>query len=336
MPNHFIFHSGLEAHRQFCKREEFHLNQHNQSLIASTQSETERMLNDGTNWFGEGTTFRELQNPILQFKNPGLIDQVYSEVSDRLPQKVKSTLKEKKLQFNPNGLGVFSFDRFMMGMYKRPAFWSTKRQIYVKPTEVYEYEKGKFRLIADNSDIEIHEKLTTNNKNVFAYFPDVSKNSKAIEIVIVAGALANITSQQMLYTGVAGIVAAELCLKAGIKVRISVVIGSRSDDKKVMAVIQMKDFSQPIDKNVIALLTSDARVFRYEMFKSLIKLYNHYGYNCPSSLGAIIKKSEIEHLYQTEKDFKNMFRAEKVYFTSEIFSLNAAVSSVTEIINDLS
>jgi len=288
----------------------------------------------GSGWYGD-TTYEEMTRPINQFKDMGLVDEVYRDVSDHLPQNVKSKLKERKLLFNAQGLGVFSFDRLMMGMFKKPAFWSVSQQKYVAPNAVYQNAEGEYKLTADNSDIEVHEKLTTNNKKVFAYFPELEKDNNAIEIVMVAGANGDTSAREMLYTGVAGIVMAELCQKAGIKVRLSIILGSINGEDMVADVIPMKDFNQPIDKNVLALLTSDARVFRYDMFKGIVALYDKFGLNCPRGLGSLITKRRIEEVYRTDDTFKKLFKANKVYFTSGIFSKQAAIATVTEIINDL-
>lgn len=331
-----VYNEGLNKHRMWMQRRTFLANDHNKKLLDEHESYSRNMVNN-PDWFGGNVTFDELHK-ITSFTSPELIDQIKQEVEGLLPSDVKSKLKEKQLMFNPYGFGVFSMDRFMMSMNKRPAFFSVSLKAYVAPTEVYE-NNGLYYLKKDNSSIEVHEKIGTDNKKVYAYFPELPKNSKVIEIAIVAGANARTKAKEMLYTGAAGIIISELCQKAGIKSRISIIIGSNSNmyGDAVAAMIPAKEFNAPIDQNVIALLTSDPRVFRYEMFKSIILTYDYFGRNCPSSLGSLLTEYEINDFYNANPDQKKQhFKSENIIFTSGLFSAKAAVDKIKEAITKIS
>jgi hypothetical protein len=224
-----------------------------------------------------------------------------------------------------------------MSMYKRPAFWSLKKKEYVKPDEVFEKD-GKYYLKSDNSDVEKQMKIATHNKKLFAYFPQVNNESKAIEIVITAGANSGVTGDKMLYTGVAGIVLSDLCQKAGIKVRISVFVGSSSNGAITGAIIPIKDFNSPIDQNVTALLTSDPRIFRKEMFQGIVANYSNFNISCPSNLGSLPSADVIRMRFEDKENLtlKNqVFKAEKVFYTSGIFSETAAINTIKEIVEQI-
>lgn len=327
--------SGLEDYRRFIANENKILNKHNKELFDEMFSDNviENRIKNKPNWFGAGVTLQDLKNGLNKFSNPELIELVYNKIKNKIPQNISGKLKERKMDFNEIA-GSFSISRFMMSMYKRPAYFSIKKQSYVSLSEVYEKDNSFF-LKSDNTEVEKKEMVVTNNKKLFAYFKPIEKESQAIEIVIVAGANADKSSEKMLYTGIAGILIAEMCEKSGIKVRINSFVGSTNDDKITGAIIPIKEFGQTIDRNVMALLTSDARVFRYEMFNGIITNYNNFNKNCPESLGSLTTLYELENSLNKEV-IKEVFGNRKVFITSGIFSESDAIEKIDKILSDIS
>ncbi|MPL71937.1 hypothetical protein SDC9_17716 [bioreactor metagenome] len=326
--------TGLEDYRDFMRLQYDYMSNHNRREVDSINDPGTIRSNAQSGWYGENVTPEEMTGKITEFKDPALLDRIYNKVSDKIPQSIKNKLKEKRMKFNDMG-GVFSMDRFMMGMFKKPAFYSVFKKQYVAPAEIY--QKGNnYYLKENNTDIEVHEKLTTSNKNVYAYFPQISNENKSIEIVIVAGANANISAEEMLYTGTAGIIISELCDKAGIKVKINVLMGSASQGENHLALIPMKNYNAPIDRNVMALLTSDARIFRHEMFKGIIANYDYFGKEVPWGLGRLITETEAIRIFEDQAIRSKLFAGEKVFFTSGLFSESAVFEKMDIILNNIS
>jgi len=335
--NNHVIHgfTGLEDYRNFIRLQSDNLSTANKATLDYvTDIYTVQYHLQNPKWYGENVTYEELTGHMTQFKDPALIERIYEQVKNRIPQSISNKLQEKKMRFNDMA-GVFSMDRFMMAMYKRPAFWSVKKQAYVPPAEVYEKENQYFLRI-DNSEVEKHEKLSTHNKQLFAYFPTINNDSKSIEIVMVAGANANIEADEMLYTGVTGILIAELCERAGIKVKINIIIGSISGVNSASAIVPMKQFNQTIDRNVIALLASDPRVFRYEMFKGIICNYNKFGLRTPDNLGRLVTEQKAREMFETNATLKKqVFATEKVFYTSGIFTEDKVFEKIDQILSQL-
>lgn len=327
--------TGLEDYRRFVRDQYAGMNSNNRYEFDNQNNPNNILLriDSRPDWYGENTTVDELLNPIRKFKNMDVVERVYNQVKNNLPESVRSKLKEKKLEFNAQGFGSFSMDRFMMSMYKRPAFWSIKKEEFVHPKDVYE-KNDKYFLKEDNSDVEKQLKISTHNKKLYAYFPQLPNDSKSIEIVMTAGGNAKVTSSQMLYTGIAGIVLTELCERAGIKVRLNVFVGSNSTAGITGAIIPMKDFNAPVDKNIIALLTSDARVFRKEMFEGIIANYDAFGLNVPNGYGSLPDANAVGNVFDENKKLKDsVFQSEKVFYTSGIFTEYDAINKINEFVN---
>ena len=328
--------TGLEDYRDFIRNQSEQLNQHNHDEFDRLSAEG-YVRNDmrDPRWYGPNATYEDITGHMTQFQNPELIESVYDRIKDRMPAAIRSKLQEKKMRFNDLA-GVFSMDRFMMAMYKRPAFWSVKKQAFVPPTEVYQDKQGEWHLKIDNSEVEKQEKLATHNKNVFSYFPILANDSKALEIMIVAGANAGTGAAEMMYTGITGILISELCERAGIKCKINIIIGSSNGPNTSVAVIPMKEFARPVDRNVIALMASDPRVFRYEMFKGIICNWDKFGFNVPGGLGSLVTEQQARDMFETNPALKKqVFSTDRVFYTSGIFTEADVFTKIDQILNQL-
>ena len=90
-----------------------------------------------------------------------------------------------------------------------------------------------------------------------------------------------------------------------------------------IAAVRVKRFQDRIDKNLLLLLSSDPRYFRYRGFKALIALSNYFGLDIPKGLGRL------------EKNMGNQFvRAldAKAFVFEQSYSLDHAAREVKRII----
>lgn len=331
--NNYILHgfSGLEEYRKFVREQSEVLNQNNREIFKEYSSDTYLETYAKTGWFGKGVTVEEMKSHITQFKNPSLIESVYEKVKNKIPESVYNKMSDHKMRFN-DLFGVFSMDRFMMSMYKRPAYWSPSRKQYFPPNEVFE-KKGKFFLVFDNSEVEYQEKIVSNNKNVFAHFPEIPSDSKVIEVVIVAGANSNISAEEMLYTGITGIMLAELCEKAGIKVSINLMVGSLHMGKNIAALVPVKNFQSPIDRNVMALLSSDARIFRKDMFSGIVANADYVRHDIDYTLGSLIQEAQAQSAINEMIGKPGCpFKTKRPFVTSGIFNEEAAIKKLEQVL----
>jgi hypothetical protein len=296
-------------------------------------------------WFGSGVTFEELSKGITTYKNPQLIERIFQKVEDKVPSQTKDKIKARKVKYNPFGLGVFVFDRASMGMFRLKELYSEKHQNTVEREEV-NYIKDEFRMISDNSIVterweqkkDGKPKVRTTSKDVYAYFPPITKDKQAVDIFISAGGHSEVTAEQFLYSGISAIIVAQLLEKAHVKTKISLVIGSSPDnfnDTVVGAIIPIKKYDEPLDINLIALLSSDPRFFRFEGLKGIISLYDHFKERCPSGLGRGMTKTTLEStMNEYIKKHPDSFSENRFYF-GWTFNEDSAIDQINTVVNEI-
>jgi len=303
------------------------------------QPYVENTLQVHPKWFGN-TTFTELSKGITTFKDPLLIERIYEQVNHQVSTYTRERIKAKKIKYNPVGLGVFVFDRAAMGMYRQKEYYSSIHHGTVQDNEVRQ-NGDSYLLIKDGSPVEKRweerpdgsPKIRTTSKNVFAYYPKVRKENKAVELYLSCGGAVGVPADKFLYSGISALIVAQLLEKARIKTRISIVIGSSPDKfqySALLAIIPIKNFDEHIDTNLLALLSSDPRFFRYEGFKGLISLYDYYEQNCPENLGTGLN---LAYLKQTLKDYHPEI-TNRFYF-GWTFSETEALKNIEETINEI-
>ena len=311
-----------------------------------TKAYIDTRLRGDTEWFGKGVTFEQLQAGITEYKDPGLIDRIYQQVSEQISTQTRESLKARKVRYNPAGLGVFVFDRAAMGLYRLKEFYSTKHQKAVQREEV-NFKTSPISLEKDGSKIterwEEKEngkaKVRTNNKNVFAYYPPVQKLSNAVELFISCGGNSKVEAEAFLYSGISALIVAELLEKARIKTRISIVIGSApADIHKAFygCMIPVKNYDEKLDRNLLALLTSDPRFFRFEGLKGIIAAYDHFGAVAPSNLGYGVTRQTLPIVLEESGYAKEKNLSENRFYFGWTFNETDAVEIITEGIQQIS
>lgn len=305
----------------------------------------ERHIRLNKEWYGEGVSYDELKKGITTYKEPELIERLLNRVADKISAQTKDKIKARKVKFNPNGLGVFVFDRAAMGMYRLKEFYSPSQRSRVEPDLVRKSKTG-FELISDSSFVEQRweekqdgkPKIRTTTKNVYAYFPKVSKERQAVELFISCGGSSQVTAQELLYSGISAIVVSELLEKARIQTKISVVFGSSPDGYSKTAyacLVPVKQYDEPLDKNVLALLTSDPRFFRYEGFKGIVSIYDYFQREAPDSLGRGMTKEYLENVIEKSDYSKKAKLAHNRFYFGWTFSEEAAINQINDTVDEI-
>jgi hypothetical protein len=297
-------------------------------------------------WFGKNTSYEEMSAGITQYKSPDLIEKIYSQISDKISTTTRSKIKARKINYNPSGLGVFVFDRAAMGLYRLKEYYSHSHARVVDKSEVSRSSDG-YILSADNSKVterweerpDGRHKIRTTSKNVFAWFSPQSKEKSAVEMFITCGAPAAIDAEKFLYSGIAAIITAQILEMARIPTRINLVIGSSPDqyEEKVFAsIIPVKNYDETLDINLLALLTSDPRFFRYEGFKGLLGIYDHFGASIPSNFGTAMNREYLTDTIEKSGYAKKSGLTSNRFYYGFTFSESEAIDQINSAIEEIS
>ncbi len=309
--------------------------------VKYTREAVESSLQYDSSWYGK-TTFDELENGITEFYNPTLIDKLYQQVTDKISVELQNKLKVKKVNYNAMGLGVFVFDRAAMGMFRNKEYYAVKHKQVVDAKEV-NFNSNPITLKKDKSEVterweekeDGKPKVRTNSKKVFAFYPPKDKTSKSVELIISPGANAYVTADKFLYSGIAAIITAELLEKARIKTRISVVFGSEvSGSRFYGSIVPVKNYDEKLDSNLLAILTSDPRFFRFEGFKGDIACFEEFGEVIPPGYGKALTGAGIApYMREYGKDGK---LSPNCFYFGGTFSETDALSMVRRSIEEIS
>lgn len=270
------------------------------------KNRVESTVRSDPDWYGRDVTYRELADGVTQYKDPDLIERIYNKVSDQLSTGIVNRIKKRKLDFNAMGMGVFCFDRAAMTLYRAKT--------------------------ADGKT-----KVRTATKELFAWFPQESCDSHAVEIFISCDAPSDARADQMLYAGIAAIIIAELLTLVGIKVKINAVNGSALDSQRelyVGCVVPVKDYEEPVDRNLIALLTSDPRFMRYDAFKGVIAAFDHFNKVTPPGMGYSMNALQLKTLIEKSGYGAKLQSTHRYYFGGTL-SEGQAIKDIDQTINDL-
>lgn len=265
-----------------------------------------RKIQNYPEWFGADVSYRELADGITRYKDPELIETLYSKVTHEVSPEISNRIQSRKLRFNALGLGIFCFDRAAMTLHR------------------VRTESGEM-------------KVRTATKELFAWFPQQSRERHAVELYVSCDVPANAEAGDMLYSGISAIVMAELLIKAGIRVKINIVIGSArsaSRQEYVGCVIPVKDYDQPFDRNVTALLTSDPRFMRFDAFRGVIAAFDHFNKATPLGMGYSMNAAQLKTLFE-QSGYTKKSQARHRYYFGGTLSEQQALRDVSHTINDL-
>ena len=201
-------------------------------------------------------------------------------------------------------------------------------------------------------DEDGNEVFTTTWKKCFIYTPRPEKSLPRIDLIINATYSKDIKADtQMLWNSMAALAVAEKLNKANANYRILAAYpirttgsGSRAE---VFTFVTIKDENQSLDPNKMALLVSDGRFFRYELFRAYFAVQYDAGYDSRIDVGTIgapitnrdqIKTAYTEYL-KKQKGFSDREAAKrtdsKIIF-EQVYSEAQAVADYNRIIQEIS
>ena len=294
-----------------------------------------------TNYFNHADSSTELVNnaitrskmgdeevPYLsaaEYENGGLVRfggmKMLEDLERKFEQEIiklglMNKLPKPELTFNDRGLGNFVFDRAAQSLQYKYDYWSPTLERLVDDTEFTkvadddEDAPPRFTLDADGSEVirRVQQQenglpaVVTANKKVFAYTPRNDKLSGGVELFVSAGNY-HFSGTEFMYSGLVVILITKMLERAGIKVKITVVVGwmsalvvnyrpdyianfnpdpvsakrsqelfkleigaadARQRDTYCAALVTAKNFNESLDRNLLALVTSDPRFWQVE------------------------------------------------------------------------
>ena len=307
---------SVQAFNDFVDTQAAGLNTHNRGILKQINQTTAATIQNGSLWYGSPSpkNVGEL-NAHKYFLGMELLRTIQPKIQEKLSEYIKlmdnQILSKPKVAYNDRGLGVFSFDRAAMGLYR------------LQPTG----SKNPMKNAINQLRIELDtSNKTTAVKSVFAYFKDRKSSYPALRLYLMAGGNAGVKGDELVYVGLACAELVEFMEIRGVAVEVNALLGTSFHNNVAMGVIRIKRFQDRLDKNQLLVMTSDPRYFRYRGFKALIALSNHFGWNIPTGLGSI-----KEHM---GKDFVTQITKgqDRYAVFEQSYSIHAAVKEVTQII----
>ncbi len=312
--NYLLFDS-MFAFNAFVDDEIKQLSSTNASRWNLVKESTSDQLNNGTDWYGTPTPkdVEELE-AHRTFLGMKLVEKIQPQIKEKLAKYLEyledSVLPKPKMAYNDRGLGVFSFERAAMGMYKNFPV-NTQNPVNTAVSQM-------------TIELRKHQ-IQTSVKSVFAYFQDKESSYPSLQLYIMAGANAHVKGNDLLYVGLACAELVEFMELRGISVEVNVMLGTSFNNQVTMACIRVKRFQDKLDKNQLLLISSDPRYFRYRGFKGLVALSNYFGLTIPSGLGTI------------SVSMGNTFAKavnQKGFVFEQSYSMDSAVKEVSKIITN--
>jgi hypothetical protein len=310
---HYVTFDSVMDFHGFVDTQMKQLSPDNLEVFKSMHTKAVNRINQHSDWYG--TPIPKSIEELVQhhhFLGMHLIKVIQPKIKKRLEQYVKlvedQILPKPKLDYNSRGLGVFSFDRAAMGLFRmQPTAAHTEMQKNISQMKIELDRDNKITIV----------------KKVYAQIKDRSSSFPSLQLYITAGANANIKGDRLLYIGLACSELVEFMELRGIAVEVNILFETFFSGYYPIGIIRLKRFEDRLDKNQLLLISSDPRYFRYRGFKALIALSNYFGLTIPSSLGSA--KAGIG------KDFTNALDLGGIVF-EQSYDIDSAVKEVTEII----
>lgn len=198
-------------------------------------------------------------------------------------------------------------------------------------------------------------KFGTTFKKCFVHIPKALSSLPRIDLIIAASYAEGTNAEtQMLWNTMAGLAVAEKLSKSNVNYRIIAaypVETSGIRGKEIYTFVKIKDENEPLNTNMMATLISDARFFRYEMFKGFLTSMFDAGYdaNVDNRIGYIkkdnaalnsfpIRDTYIEYL-KTKDGYSDQMAAQnvdsKISF-SQVLSEREAIAEYDRVIDQIS
>jgi hypothetical protein len=235
------------------------------------------------------------------------------------------------------------------------------REVSIEEAEKVEDEDNIEYFMPETPKIEKHEveriqkrdkkgKLIFSStfKKSFIYIPKVNSQLPRIDLIINASYRANIdATEEMIWSSMAAISIAEKLSASNVDFRIYASYPIQfNNNKKAYTFVKIKDSGEPLNINGLAVMTSDARQFRYQQFKGFITTGADAGYgdNIGGGIGTpIIDESDIRNAFiqylKKTKDFDSddaaVFEDSKLVFGQSL-GRQSAINKYKDVVNQIS
>ena len=310
--NYMLFDS-VGSFNAFVDGEAGQLTDANQNVWKDVVSNTQHGIDSGTDWYGTPTPsgINELEQHKM-FLGMHLLKELQPKIKEQLSRYMvhldSDVMPKPKVAYNDRGLGMFSFDRASMGLFRLSKI--SIRTPLDKATSQLNIELGRTG-------------MNTIVKKVYAFFQNKKTSYPSLRLYIMAGANARVQGNDMLYVGLACSELVEFLEMRGVAVEVNVLVGNSFRNTVNVGVVRVKRFQDKADKNQLLLMSSDPRYFRFRGFKALIALSNHFGLTIPSGLGSLTESMG--------KEFVTVLGGDGFVF-EQSYSLESAAKEVSRII----
>ena len=213
--------------------------------------------------------------------------------------------------------------------------------------EIQKHKVEKRQQLDDNGK----KKFSTTWKKSFVYMPKVEKPLPRIDIIVGSSfAWRTDARTQMIYSSMSAIAIAEKLSNSGVNYRIIAAYPIRTsrgtNPQERYSFVTVKKEGEVLDKNKIAVLLSDARLFRYQQFKGFIASMYDAGFDAkisdtigtPISDASLIKNAYIDYLASSDSpsDKEAAKKIESKIVFSGALSLQQAEDQYRDIIGQIS
>ncbi len=261
----------------------------------------------------------------------------YKEVNSKINTDIP------KWKYNAMDIGTFDFDRAAINLLPRYQYYNTvtKKIITHEDIENISVDKSKADYVQRNTNqkviivpilkepydediahdafMEIAEgkpyqevlkryglkvgKYYSTVKNVYRYKDKVIIPKKAVRLFITVGGGYRIQGNDLIYTGITGLVLAELLEQKGYMVNIQAVFGYSDENLKFegkenqegyrIIMTTVKGFNETIESRTLLYMLSDPTFFRYHVFKYFQLLREKYQDGFSGKIGDMVSKIQI-------------------------------------------
>ena len=268
---------SVRAFNRFVDAETEQLNYSNANTWKHEIIEADLMLQKQTDWYGtpipKGVDDLDNHNHFLGMH---LLKELQPKIQEQMAQYLEhlnsNVMPKPKVDYNDRGLGMFSFDRASLGLFR-----NTK----INVTTPLDRTTSQLKIELGRSNIN------TLVKKVFAFFKNKEVSLPSMRLFVMAGANGNILGNELLYVGLACAELVDFLEQRGVAVEVNVLLGTTFNDTVNIGVIRVTRFQDKMDKNQLLLMSSDTRYFRFRGFNALIALCNRFGSTIPEGLGRI-------------------------------------------------
>jgi hypothetical protein len=215
--------------------------------------------------------------------------------------------------------------------------------IYPERQEIKRHQVEKIQKLDKNGK----KKWTTTFKKSFIEIPKVEKPLPRIDIIVPVAYNVSNTAQEIKYNSLALIKLVENLSNIGINVRVIASYSTRelvNYDDTIFSYITIKKEDEPLDKNKMGILLSDARYYRLKRFDFITSMYSDInrenvvdGAWMTITDANEIKRNYMEFLAQQSNpsDILASQNPNSKIVTTPVTTLQDAIDTYTNLINQI-